>query len=241
MCVDAEAKFPCRIRVNHHLTAVNPDQLLSALWSHVSRRLWCQCVFSSISGVGVGFDLHTKLFSPSLCSCTACGKSNCLHQSEVFISLARCRCGVTPGHSRKCWMEILLCRICAEDAHIVVSLHRWTSCSVNSAEGAEAALNGALKKNLLLFVWFVFVIHQQLTAVCLLTLSSPAFISMLIYFAGEQVKACQLSCPNNEPFLNFPYSVAESFTLGSLNPYVRACYSITAQNDTGRLSDDNWQ
>lgn len=37
--VDAEVKFPCRIRVNHHLAAVNPDQLLSARWSHVSRRL----------------------------------------------------------------------------------------------------------------------------------------------------------------------------------------------------------
>lgn len=69
----------------------------------------------------LGFDLHTKLFLPALCSCTECGKSNCLHQSEVFISLVRCRFAVTSGGGRKCRMEKLLCGISADDARIVLT------------------------------------------------------------------------------------------------------------------------
>ncbi len=71
----------------------------------------------------MGVDLHTKLFLPPLCSCTECGKSNCLHQSEVFILLVRCRFSVTSGGGRKRRMEKFLCGISAEDAHVVLSDH----------------------------------------------------------------------------------------------------------------------
>lgn len=73
--------------------------------------------------MGAGVDLHTKLFLPPLCSCTECGKSNCLHQSEVFISLVRCRFGVTLGGGRKCRIGEFLCGISAENARIVLSDH----------------------------------------------------------------------------------------------------------------------
>ena len=64
--------------------------------------------------MAVGVDLHTELFSPALCSCTECGESNCLHQSEEFISSVRCRFGVTSGGGgggRKCRMGEFLCGI----------------------------------------------------------------------------------------------------------------------------------
>jgi len=66
--------------------------------------------FSSIGGggAGVGVDLHTKLFLPPLCSCTERIKSNCLHQSDVFISFIWCIFGVTVGEDRKCRMEIVV-------------------------------------------------------------------------------------------------------------------------------------
>lgn len=73
--------------------------------------------------MGARVDLHTKLFSLPLCSCAECGESNCLHQSEVFISLVRCRFGVTSSDGRKCRMGKFLCGISAEDAGIVLSDH----------------------------------------------------------------------------------------------------------------------
>lgn len=73
--------------------------------------------------MGTEADLHTKLFLPPLCSCTECGKSNCLHQSEVFISLGWCRFGVTSGGSRKYRMGKFLYGISTEDTHIVKSDH----------------------------------------------------------------------------------------------------------------------
>lgn len=86
VCVDVQVKFPCRIRANHRLT----DQPFSVRTGGMSAAAFeVGALFPASVEVEVGVewvDLHTKLFSPPLCSCAERGESNCLHQSEVFIS-----------------------------------------------------------------------------------------------------------------------------------------------------------
>lgn len=88
-----------------------------------------------------GVDEHTKLLLPPLCCCGGCGDINCLHKSEVFISLVRGRFGVTSGGGRKCRMEKWPCWIRAEDAGAVASDHCSETHINRQTESAEAALD----------------------------------------------------------------------------------------------------
>lgn len=110
---------------------MNPDQPLSVCGVMSAAAFDVSAFFpASVEVEWVwGFDLHTKLFLPPLCSSIECGKNNCLHQSEVFNLVGSVQIRRDVGRRQELQNGKLLCGISAEDAHIVLSDHcRETLC-----------------------------------------------------------------------------------------------------------------